>query len=69
MPKTVRVDRSAFVLVCFFFAKEHFVGKIGGKIRFAKIEKMVKNCESSVFRVFCVKKNNKKRKARVGAIS
>ena len=66
MPNKVRVGRSVLssFLFNFFFVKEDFVGKIGGKIRFAK--KMVKNCENSVFRVIYVKK---RRKSRIGAIS
>ena len=67
MPKKVRVVRSAFLKnnFNFVFAKGDFVGKIGGKLRFAK--QMVKNGENSVFRVIYVKRKNKK--SRVGVIS
>ena len=54
----LKKDRSAFVFVVFSLAKGGFVGKIGGKIRFAKKEK-VKNCENSVFWVVYVKKKKK----------
>ena len=52
-PKLVRVGRSAFCFLLFFFlAKGDFVGKIGGKIRFAKIK--VKIVKTMFFRVIYV---------------